>query len=94
MLIRLYRLKPRLGRVALLEFTHETVRTVRVVDASDADGAQGLEGPLTAERLDHYRSLLANGYALTRHDPDDSFFRDGEVISLDDVLKEVGVVSP
>ena len=77
----------------MLEFTHETVRTVRVVDASDADGAQGADGPLTAERLDHYRSLLANGYALTRHDPDDGFFRGAEVISLDAVLSEVGLVS-
>ena len=88
LLVRLYKLGSH--RVALMEFTVDAVRVV----ASYQEDVEALGGPLTAERLDHYRSLLANGYTLTRHDPDDGFFRDGEVISLDDVLKEVGVVSP
>jgi hypothetical protein len=80
--VRLYRLGTPPKAVALLEFTRDAIRMVRMLH----EDAAGLEGAITASRLESLRNLLATGYVLTNHDPDDSFFRAAEIVSLDEIL--------
>lgn len=89
-LVRLYRVRPLEG-LCLLAVGDGRIVVERVLQLNPLVAA--LEGAAAVMRLAILRDALANGYILTNHDPDDGFFREAEIVSLDDVLKEVGDVT-
>jgi hypothetical protein len=62
---------------------------LKLVQTMGPQTVAGLEGPIDDERVERLRTTLAMGYVLTRHDPDDGFFRSAEIVSLDHVLSKM-----